>query len=515
MDWNSFRFIDLFAGIGGIRIGFEAIKGLGEKTYQHIESNRPYSNFKNFLEKASGVKCNKKSIQLIIAGGLFNKLENSIAANDVHSNDQSITVVADSSNGGTNIEVNVDGTTIVKDGTSHALKSGLTLTKITTGLGTNVKEAYQLQNASGVQIGDQIDIYKDSALKEVYLGASTDTIDTSTGTITKNTVTGPQSMNFAYQLADGTYSLTKIDVSKFLTESEFGDGLVVTGGVVSVNTGDGLGINSTSNAVEVVTGNGIEIDTNDAVAAKIGNGLDFGSSNEIVVAIDSTSDTHGYLSVGADGVALDGNAIDQAIQDAAAGSATEITEKNTSATADTNDKYIKVVKTAGTNGQPDSYLVTTTGIDTAITNAIDALDGDATATAASGNVYTVLTGVSQTDGVISKGSEVTLAAVAKTGDAADVSYTNTTSGLTATNVQSAIDEIDGRLDALGTDALESVTSANAGIAVGTKSNHSQELTLTLDDSTVGTGSELTGTDNALTITNDGLFLSNIWDCGTY
>ena len=61
----------------GIRIGFEAIKGLGEKTYQHIESNRPYSNFKNFLEKASGVKCNKKSIQLIIAGGLFNKLENS------------------------------------------------------------------------------------------------------------------------------------------------------------------------------------------------------------------------------------------------------------------------------------------------------------------------------------------------------------------------------------------------------------------------------------------------------
>lgn len=27
MDWNSFRFIDLFAGIGGIRLGFEAVGG--------------------------------------------------------------------------------------------------------------------------------------------------------------------------------------------------------------------------------------------------------------------------------------------------------------------------------------------------------------------------------------------------------------------------------------------------------------------------------------------------------
>lgn len=27
MDWNSFRFIDLFAGIGGIRLGFESVGG--------------------------------------------------------------------------------------------------------------------------------------------------------------------------------------------------------------------------------------------------------------------------------------------------------------------------------------------------------------------------------------------------------------------------------------------------------------------------------------------------------
>lgn len=27
MDWNNFKFIDLFAGIGGIRLGFEAVGG--------------------------------------------------------------------------------------------------------------------------------------------------------------------------------------------------------------------------------------------------------------------------------------------------------------------------------------------------------------------------------------------------------------------------------------------------------------------------------------------------------
>lgn len=27
MDWDSFRFIDLFAGIGGIRLGFESVGG--------------------------------------------------------------------------------------------------------------------------------------------------------------------------------------------------------------------------------------------------------------------------------------------------------------------------------------------------------------------------------------------------------------------------------------------------------------------------------------------------------
>lgn len=51
-------------------------------------------------------------------------------------------------------------------------------------------------------------------------------------------------------------------------------------------------------------------------------------------------------------------------------------------------------------------------------------------------------GVKEVDGKIEKGANaVQLAAVAKTGAAGDVSYDNTTSGLTATNVKAAIDEV--------------------------------------------------------------------------
>lgn len=56
-------------------------------------------------------------------------------------------------------------------------------------------------------------------------------------------------------------------------------------------------------------------------------------------------------------------------------------------------------------------------------NLVNSLNGNATATAASGNVYTVLTGVSQTNGSIAKASEVTLAAVAKTGNVNDLVQT--------------------------------------------------------------------------------------------
>jgi len=61
----------------------------------------------------------------------------------------------------------------------------------------------------------------------------------------------------------------------------------------------------------------------------------------------------------------------------------------------------------------------------------------------SGDTITLTGSVAEEDGVIKKGSatDITLADVAATGEAGDVSYTNTSSGLSSTDVQAAIDEI--------------------------------------------------------------------------
>ena len=137
--------------------------------------------------------------------------------------------------------------------------------------GANVKEAYKIVKWQGAetgqttytQAGEIVKIYKDTSLIDSYLGADTDTVNASSGVITKyvyELISDPttqitaaeyeeltqeqkalyqeidsQSLNFVYQNADGTYQMVKIDVSKFLAESEFGDGLEVSNaGVVSI-----------------------------------------------------------------------------------------------------------------------------------------------------------------------------------------------------------------------------------------------------------------------------------------
>ena len=125
-------------------------------------------------------------------------------------------------------------------------------------LDSNVKEQYRLQQTIGETskfVGETIKIYKDSSLKSVALNG--------------------QNLDFTYILADGTESTVSVDVSTFLAESEFKNGLQVTNGEVS---------------------------------AKLGQGLDFGGetgeNQSIKVKVDSTSES--FLTVSADGVKLAG-----------------------------------------------------------------------------------------------------------------------------------------------------------------------------------------------------------------
>ena len=86
-----------------------------------------------------------------------------------------------------------------------------------TGLATNVKEQYVLKEIVGqtkTAVGQPIKIYKDSSLKSVELKG--------------------QALEFTYILDTGEESVVSVDVSTFLAESEFKDGLVVDNHVVKV-----------------------------------------------------------------------------------------------------------------------------------------------------------------------------------------------------------------------------------------------------------------------------------------
>lgn len=90
--------------------------------------------------------------------------------------------------------------------------------KITENLPENVKEAYILTDENGNQKGDLIPIYKNSSLKSAEL-------------VDENLV-------FTYVLSDGSESVITVDISKFLSETEFTEGLKIEAGKVSVKISD-------------------------------------------------------------------------------------------------------------------------------------------------------------------------------------------------------------------------------------------------------------------------------------
>ena len=103
--------------------------------------------------------------------------------------------------------------TVSKDAKSYSVKK-LTEDEVTALGESNVKEAYKLIDGADTQAGDTIKIYKDSSLKSVALN--------------------DQILNFTYILDDGKESTVGVDVSTFLAESEFKNGLEVVNHVVNV-----------------------------------------------------------------------------------------------------------------------------------------------------------------------------------------------------------------------------------------------------------------------------------------
>ena len=125
----------------------------------------------------------------------------------------------------------------------------VSIVKIETALPSNVREAYELKNTSGEVLGARINIYKDSSLKDVELTDHDDSGHTG------------QFLMFTYILEDGTEKVEYLDVSQFLVEAEFKDGLVVNNaGEVRVK------IDPTSEVYITVSPSGLKITGIDAIA---------------------------------------------------------------------------------------------------------------------------------------------------------------------------------------------------------------------------------------------------------
>lgn len=157
--------------------------------------------------------------------------------------------------------VAVDGTTVAAQVASlgksvkatQKAAATYSVKKITTGLASNVKEAYQLvQTVDGkaTDIAVQIPIYKDQTLKSVELA-------TDNGQTGEGKKTG-QFLKYTYTVADGSDSVVYVDVSQFLVESEFKNGLAVSGGQVSVK------VDTTSEKYLTVGANGVKVSGVDA-----------------------------------------------------------------------------------------------------------------------------------------------------------------------------------------------------------------------------------------------------------
>lgn len=342
----------------------------------------------------------------------LNKLENKTAAITVASADGTIDVTSPAG-GGTDLSVNIDGTTIVKanDGT---LSADLTLAKLTAAEVTalsdaNVKEAYKViyaTDSNRTAIGDVVKVYKDSSLYNVYLGHTDDTI-TSTTDPTVVSGSGDTALCFIYQKADGTYELVAVNVESFLQESEFSDGLQVNNHVVSVKL-DTSGDDTGTGKFLTLSSNGLKLDgVTDAIAAAVN-------------ALDATPSQ----AAGADGLALSLTEVDGVV-----------TAISGSIAANTYDAYgaastakSEVIGASGDASTANTIYGAKAYADSKVSTVVNGLDYTDSAVA---NQF--VTSVSETDGVIS----VTRAQPA----AAGVTVADSAGYFDATDVEDALAEL--------------------------------------------------------------------------
>lgn len=230
-------------------------------------------------------------------GNTISKIQSDINKNKVTNSDKTIKVTSLENEGNTDIKVaiaNAD-TNILKIGTD-GLDTEITLKKVESVTDNTLASQYQLVGKNNKVLGTTIDIPKDRLLKDAKLGYANASVNESTGEITigsagASEIEGqPQYLVLSMSIDTGAYKGVVVNLSQFLTEKEFKDGLVLEGNVVkgNVKTGDKfLGVDENGFFTK-----GIE----DAIDSKIAN-LDKTDTAVAKKFVTSVSETDGLITV--------------------------------------------------------------------------------------------------------------------------------------------------------------------------------------------------------------------------
>ena len=175
-------------------------------------------------------------------GNTISKIQSDVIKNKVTNSDKTITVTPPENEGNTDIKVaiaNAD-TNILKIGTD-GLDTEITLKKVESVTDNTLASQYQLVGKNNKVLGTTIDIPKDRLLKDAKLGYANASVNESTGEITigsagASEIEGqPQYLILSMSIDTGAYKGVVVDLSQFLAEKEFKDGLVLEGNVVKGN----------------------------------------------------------------------------------------------------------------------------------------------------------------------------------------------------------------------------------------------------------------------------------------
>ena len=352
-----------------------------------------------------------------------------------------------------------------------------TIAEITSGLASNVRKAYKLIDEDGAQSGATIEIYKDSSLQSVELVNEDPT---------QQPAKQGQFLKFTYVTDSGTTDVVYLDVSAFLVEAEFKNGLQVINGEVSIkldtngdDTGDGKFL--------TVGANGLKLDgVSDAIAAAI-DALDVTDTAVAGQYVATVSENDGVVSV------TRANVSDAVLNGYAKGEKPASTA--IAATDDVKGAISKLehqiddAKAAATTKVVEG---TDAGNNLSISSATSETDGSTT--------YTI--------GLTDVASKTALDAEIAARKAVDGQNGQTYAANASANYISnanSLNDADVKLDvALKTadDAMLTGVAAGNGIEVTTKANKSQTISAKVNG------------DGGIVNDENGLHLGGI-DCGTY